>query len=120
MEEIRKKYDLLIHNSEVVLAQKRTFLDSCYQIACTQKLLAEVMILNADGFPASESQGKQEGMHFLNEALALSWAFVLFCTWIKGCALCIILTMAATIDLSKIRFRVRLFRVKMFFRKIFS
>ncbi|XP_071908255.1 uncharacterized protein [Coffea arabica] len=60
LEEIRKKYDLLIHNSEVVLAQKRTFLDSCYQIACTQKLLAEVMILNEDGFPASQSQGRQE------------------------------------------------------------
>lgn len=60
LEEIRKKYDLLIHNSEVVMAQKRTFLDSCYQIVCTQKLLAEVMIMNQDGFTVSEPQGKQE------------------------------------------------------------
>ncbi|KAL3531943.1 hypothetical protein ACH5RR_005464 [Cinchona calisaya] len=60
LEEIHKKYDLLLHNSELVMAQKKTYLDSCYQMVHKQKLLADSILLKQDGVPAAEPQEKQE------------------------------------------------------------
>ncbi|CAI9098003.1 OLC1v1034550C5 [Oldenlandia corymbosa var. corymbosa] len=58
--EIRKKYDVVLHDAEAVMAEKKSALESCYQITYKQILLAEAMMQKQHDIPSAHSPGQNE------------------------------------------------------------
>lgn len=67
MDEIRKKYDMLLQDAETALLKKRKDLDTCFNKVFVNKLLAEALVhkdIKAAGSSAAQ-QGMKPGNHLI-------------------------------------------------------